>query len=545
MIRETARLAGESFDVLIVGGGIYGLALAYDAALRGLKTALVERHDFGSGTSFNHHRTLHGGVRYLQSFDVGRMRESIRERRTFARIAPSLVSPLGFLMPTHGLSTRSTWAMRAAFTADRLVAWDRNSGVPESHRLPPGRVLSRSEAQSLVPGADFTGTTGAAYWFDYRIDEGDRLTVSFALAAARHGAVLVNYATAIEPLRNARGVVGMVVRDDVTGGRLEVRSALTINAAGASAGRLMAAFGSRRVFPLVKAMNLVTRRPWPNVALARPTRAGRLLVALPWRGRLLVGTSHGESLSGSDDTLVTTKEASGYLSEVNDAFPWLELRMDDVTLVHRGVVPAKSSAGRSIGLLDTPEIHDHARDGIEGALSVVGVKFTTARGVAERAISLACSKLGRGSARAQTAVRPLLEAVGRDAAPAPGAFPSAAVERIRQLYGRAAERIFALAAERPSLAETVDDEMRVTGAEVVHAVREEAALTLDDVVIRRTGIGALGYPGDTPVERCAALMAAELGWNEERMADEQASVREFYEIGNPSVRREDADLGQS
>jgi glycerol-3-phosphate dehydrogenase len=162
MIRETARLAGESFDVLIVGGGIYGLALAYDAALRGLKTALVERHDFGSGTSFNHHRTLHGGVRYLQSFDVGRMRESIRERRTFARIAPSLVSPLGFLMPTHGLSTRSTWAMRAAFTADRLVAWDRNSGVPESHRLPPGRVLSRSEAQSLVPGADFTGTTGAA-----------------------------------------------------------------------------------------------------------------------------------------------------------------------------------------------------------------------------------------------------------------------------------------------------------------------------------------------------------------------------------------------
>ncbi len=138
----------------------------------------------------------------------------------------------------------------------------------------------------------------------------------------------------------------MVVRDDVTGTRVEVRSALTINAAGASAGRLMAAFGTRRVFPLVKAMNLVTRRPWPDVALARPTPAGRLLVALPLHGRLLVGTSHGESLSGSDDTLVSAPEAGDFLAEVNAAFPWLALTTDDVTLVHRGVVPAKHAPGR-------------------------------------------------------------------------------------------------------------------------------------------------------------------------------------------------------
>jgi len=543
MTRDPARLAAESFDVLIVGGGIYGLTLAYDAALRGLKTALVERHDFGSGTSFNHHRTVHGGLRYLQAFDVGRMRESIRERRAFARIAPSLVSPLGFLMPTRGAATRSTWAMRAAFAADRLVAWDRNHGVPESHHLPPGRVLSRGDAQSLAPGADFTGTTGAAYWFDYRIDEGDRLTLSVALAAARHGAVLVNYATAIEPMRSARGVAGMVVRDDVTGMRLEVRSGLTINAGGASAGRLMAAFGVRRIFPLVKAMNLVTRHPWPNVALARPTRAGRLLVALPLRGRLLVGTSHGESLSGSDDTLVSEVEVSSFLSEVNEAFPWLGLNSDDVTLVHRGVVPAKHSPGRSIELLDTPEIHDHAREGIDGALSVVGVKFTTARGVAERAISLACRKLGRDSRVAQTADRPLLDSIDRGGGPAPQ-FAPAAVDRIRRLYGGASDRVFALGAERATLTELVDADMNVTAAEIVHAIREEAALTLEDVVVRRTGLGALGYPGDSCVARCAALMAGELGWSAERMADEQAMVRQFYEIGTLSARRADVEIGQ-
>jgi glycerol-3-phosphate dehydrogenase len=134
----------------------------------------------------------------------------------------------------------------------------------------------------------------------------------------------------------------------------------------------------------VKALNLVTRRPWPDVALARPTRAGRLLVALPWRGRLLVGTSHGESLSGSDDTLVGAGEVSNFLAEVNDAFPWLRLSIDEVTLVHRGVVPAKHSPRKSLELLDAPEIHDHARDGIGGAVSVVGVKFTTARDVRKR-----------------------------------------------------------------------------------------------------------------------------------------------------------------
>ena len=544
MTRNPARLASESFDVLIVGGGIYGLTLAYDAALRGLKTALVERRDFGSGTSFNHHRTVHGGLRYLQAFDVGRMRESIRERRAFARIAPSLVSPLGFLMPTRGAATRSTWAMRAAFAADRVVAWDRNRGVPESHHLPPGRVLSRGDAQSLVPGADFTGATGAAYWFDYRIDEGDRLTLTFALAAAGHGAVLVNYATAIEPIRTAHGVAGMVVRDEVTGTRLEVRSALTINAAGASAGRLMAAFGARRVFPLVKALNLVTRRPWPDVALARPTRAGRLLVALPWRGRLLVGTSHGESLSGSDDTLVGAGEVSNFLAEVNDAFPWLGLGMDDVTLVHRGVVPAKHSPGKSLELLDAPEIHDHARDGIGGAVSVVGVKFTTARGVAERAISLACRKLNRGSGRAQTAARALLDPVDREAGSPAAPFAPVAVQRIRQLYGHAAEHIFALGAAQTALTDMVDPEMTVTAAEIVHAIREEAALTLEDVLVRRTGLGALGYPGDPCIARCATLMAGELGWTAERIADEQAAVRHFYEIGNSPAPRDEVPIGQ-
>src|SRR5213075_1499832 len=141
MNRDLDQLASQTFDVLIVGGGVYGLTIAYDAAQRGLSVALVEADDFGSGTSFNHLRTIHGGLRYLQSFDFARARESVRERRTMARIAPHAVRPIPFAVPAYRSVTRGAMVMRAGFLLDRIVAAGRNSGVPASHRLPAGRVV--------------------------------------------------------------------------------------------------------------------------------------------------------------------------------------------------------------------------------------------------------------------------------------------------------------------------------------------------------------------------------------------------------------------
>src|SRR5580765_1673922 len=151
MTRDLDRLTAHTFDVLIVGGGIYGLAIAYDAAQRGLSVALVERTDFGSGSSFNHLRTIHGGLRYLQSLDIRRARESVKERRTTARIAPQAVRPLPFAVPLYRSLMRGKMAMRAGFLLDRLVAADRNRGLPSSHRLPGGRVVSRSHAAQRFP----------------------------------------------------------------------------------------------------------------------------------------------------------------------------------------------------------------------------------------------------------------------------------------------------------------------------------------------------------------------------------------------------------
>src|SRR3954468_16540196 len=167
MTRDLEQLSGRTFDLLVVGGGIYGLAIAYDAAQRGLSVALIERHDFGSGASFNHLRTIHGGLRYLQSFASGRARESIRERRTIARIAPQAVRPLPFAVPLYRSLLRGKLAMGAGFALDRLVAADRNRGVLPSHRLPGGRVISRSQAAQRFPGLKRQGLTGAAVFYDY------------------------------------------------------------------------------------------------------------------------------------------------------------------------------------------------------------------------------------------------------------------------------------------------------------------------------------------------------------------------------------------
>src|SRR5258708_39436151 len=152
MIRDLDQLAADTFDLLVVGGGIYGLAIAYAAAQRGLSVALVERDDFGSGASFNHLRTIHGGVRYLQTLDLARARESVRERRTMARIAPHAVRPLPFAVPIYRSITKGKIAMRAGLLLDRVVAVGRNRGVAPSHRLPGGRVLSRGNAVQRFPG---------------------------------------------------------------------------------------------------------------------------------------------------------------------------------------------------------------------------------------------------------------------------------------------------------------------------------------------------------------------------------------------------------
>ncbi len=536
--RDLDRLAATRHDVLVVGGGIHGLAIAYEAASRGLRTALVEAGDFGSGTSFHHQKTAHGGLRSLQSGRLDRARDAIRERRALARIAPWLLRPQPFLVGTYRSFLKSRLAVRAAFALDMWLGRDRNEGLEPELHLPAPRLVSKTATLRFFPGIRQTHLTGGAQWYDYQMVENDRLTLAFAAAADRAGADLANYASGVASIREGGRIAGMTVRDGLSGREVQVTARAVVNAAGARAGQIMAGFGASRPYPLLKAMNLVTSRRSSDMALAAPTAGGRMLTLVPWRGRAIVGTSQSATLVTPEDGGVTAAEVDAFIVEANDAFPALALTRGDVTLVHHGIVPATQGRNGRPELLAAPEIRDHARDAAPGAFTVIGVKYTTARGVAERAVGVVAHALGTRVARSRTATTSLPgagiadhEALAIETARALRLdLPPATLAHLIRIYAEGAADIIRVIADRPDLRDPVAANAETIGAEVVHAIRTEMAVRLGDIVIRRTGLGAAGHPGTDAVRQCARVAAAELGWDEERVSQEIEGVDRFYAI---------------
>jgi glycerol-3-phosphate dehydrogenase len=533
--RDLDRLTGRTFDVLVVGGGICGLTIAYDAAQRGLAVALIERDDFGSGTSFNHLRTIHGGLRYLQNFDITRARESVRERRAIARIAPHAVRPTPFALPLYRSITRGKLALRAGFLLDRGVASGRNRGLASSHRLPAGRVVSKSTAISQYPGLRRQGLTGAAVWYDYVMTEPDRLTFSFALAAVEHGAIVANHLEAIAPLTEGGRVIGVSVRDRLGNRQLDIAARITVLATGGRVDALLKPLKLASGVPMLKAMNLVTKRDAGDEALGGRTSAGKNLFLVPWRERAVFGTWESPTPWDPADGAVGEAEVQAFIADLNHAFPALDLSRSDVTLVHRGLLPAVVRGNRA-RLEGHEQVRDHASDGFDGLLTVTGPKYTTARAVAERLTDRLLSKLKRDAVPCHTATTSLpgggIRDVGFAIAEArrdhDAGLPSDTIPHLIASYGSRYRDVLELAVDRPDWRTRIAKDSPVIGAQLVQAVRKEMALTLADAVLRRTPLGALGNPGSEALATAAAIVGGELGWSDQRRQDEIAAVNAFY-----------------
>jgi glycerol-3-phosphate dehydrogenase len=536
--RDTERFEAGEYDLLVIGGGVYGLAIAYDAASRGLKTALIEASDFGSGASFNHQKTVHGGLRALQSARLDRAREAIHERRALGRIAPWFLRPLPFLVGTYRSAVRSRVALRAVFRIDAWLGRRRNDGVEPELHLPRAKLISKAATLRLFSGVKPQHLTGGAQWYDYQIVESERLTVAFAAAAELSRADIANYVEAVSAIKDNGRVSGVLAKDREGDRELTIRAKLTVNATGAHAGEVMALFGVKRPHPLLKAMNLVTSKAASDIALAAPTAAGRMLSLVPWRGRAVIGTGHSETLVEPDALDVTPRELDAFIAQANEAFPALKLTREDVRLVHRGAVPAAMNRAGHPDLKPAPEIRDHAKDGVAGAMTVIGVKYTTARGVAERAVDVAGRILGRRLPRSRTATTPLPGAAIADhealaietARAAAMDLPTAVTRHLSALYAESSAAIVRLIAERPELGEPVAPGWETLRAEVVHVIRHEMAVRLTDIVVRRTALGSSGHPGADAVIGCGRIAAQELGWSPERLEEEIAAVEAVYAI---------------
>jgi glycerol-3-phosphate dehydrogenase len=560
--RDLRRLADEAYDLLIIGAGVYGAAMAWDAAQRGLKVALVDRGDIGSGTSFNNAKTVHGGIRSLQHGQYREMREYLRERRALARIAPHLVHPLPFLLPTSRKLTRHKAPLRAYFALYDLLTSDRNEGVDPARHLPATRLISRDECLRRHPALDPAGVTGGIVWHDCQMYSGDRVTLAYAKSAARAGAAVANYAEAVTLLTGGGAgaggaggaggdgagsrdrVIGATLRDTLTGDTFDVRAALTANATGPYSSELLSSLAAARAVPAVVpalsvAMNVVVR-PIARDCAVGGSAQGRLFFLAPWRDVTIGGTSH-EPYRGSPSALrVTAADVQRFLDDLNAAFPGARLGLDDVRLLHRGFLPSRAdSTGTRVALLKHSRVRDHREDGWRGLMSVVGVRYTTARHTAEQATDLALRMLERPPAASRTATTPLVGGDIEDYAAfvrdgvrdaRRDAGGGASRERLSRLYGTERACVEAITSEAGVLGQPLGSKCPVLAAEIVFAVREEMAVHLTDALLRRTDAGSAGHPGCDAVANAAKVMGDILGWGEERRRGEIAAVERVYTI---------------
>jgi len=536
MQRDLAALADRHFDLLIVGGGIHGAWVAWDAALRGLSVALIDRGDFGHATSANSLKTVHGGLRYLRDGDLGLVRRMIRERRTLLLVAPHLVRPLPCLMPTYRSRGKRPELMAAALLLNDLAGYDRNRGLDPARTLPRSRILSRGEALELMPGLPREGLSGAALWYDAQLYSSERLTVAVVRSAVGAGAVVANYLRADSLHLEGGRVVGVWARDLLCDVPLAIRARLVVNAAGPWAGELLGPLAARRPpFRLSTAMNLITHQIVSGVAVGIPSPGkGRTLFLAPWRGYTLVGTAHAPYMGHPDADQATAGEIEHFVDEVNEAYPAAQLRPDDVIAVQRGILPAGPPAGASdIHLVRRGHVFDHGREqGVEGLLTAVGVKYTTARHVAEQVVDRALAKLGRSPQPCATHVTPLFGGAidrfadfsQRQELDRPAELAPRVIRQLVSSYGAAYTDVLAIIREQPELAQSLGASAPVIGAEVVHAVRQEMAVHLTDVVLRRVGVGLPGELEPAALRRCAEIMARELSWSPARRAREVEAV---------------------
>ncbi len=564
MRRNLPALANQTFDLLVIGGGIQGACIAWEATLRGLSVALVEQADFASGTSANSLKVIHGGLRYLQTADLRRMRQSIKARQTLMRIAPHLVHPMPVLVPTYGHGTKGKEALAVALKMNDWISCDRNSSLadPQKH-IPAGQILSKQACLEQLPDLPTPGLTGAARFHDAQVYNSEQLVLSFLESASQRGAQIANYVRVTDILRRDNRVIGATVKDQIEGDSFDLQATTIVNASGPWIHSLIAkTVGTPEPkHALTKAMNLVTRPlfgPQQQHAVGITGRApgSRLFFIAPWRGKSMVGTWYGPDTEGSKPPTATSSEIAGFLQDINDAYPTFNLTPDDVEWVHTGLLPSDgiqpARSGNPAEMKLTKHFHltDHQRDGFQGLLSVNAVKYTTAGDVATRVIDWAMrdqnktapSKHASNQSASRAASEPihgghidqfqtfLNTAIQTHA----DTIPASSITRLVYNYGSAyADVLKSLSTSQPVPQKVTDHD--VIAAEVRYSLKNTMSRTLSDIIFRRTELGSAGHPGRSAIQHCAQIMSTELSWSPQQRQLEINQVQQTFTHKNIKI----------
>lgn len=380
----------QSFDAIIIGGGIYGVMLAYQAALQKKQVLLLEKNDFGGATSFNSLKTIHGGLRYLQKFNLKLFRQFVNERRWFIRHFPTLVKPLGMLMPLYGIGVQRKSIMRAALLTDKLFSLNRNRGLRTDRKIHFGKVLNQNAVINAFPGVRKDGLTGGALWYDACMPDSQRLLIEVLKRACQLGATAINYCSVEDLAINDQQITGVAARDQLTNRRHQFSAKRVFNCAGQQVRQLAEKSGNavpELFYPSLAWNILFDREALSHHALAVSTPQ-QIFFLHPWKGRLLAGTGHAPRTKACKSPQPDDHETEHFIGEINLAVPGLNLKCRDIQHVYAGYLPAKHAGSSELSQQDL--IHEHAKTGGPGGFfSISGTKYTTARIVARKALSIA------------------------------------------------------------------------------------------------------------------------------------------------------------
>ena len=529
-----AALVDEPFDVLVIGGGITGAGVALDAASRGYSVALVEKGDYARGTSSRSSKLVHGGLRYLQNFDLGLVREALLERQLLAALAPHLVRPLPLIVPAFD-GARPDRLVGIGLNMYDVMAVDRIRGRRRRDANLDGRedwsparhrVIDGGEVAELIPALAGRNPSGGYLFYDCQTDD-VRLVLTVLAEAERFGAVPVNRVEAVALTDD-----GALVRDAAGGGELEIRAANVVNATGVWADRLRPdELHDEAEVPVIRPSRgthivLPSERLPVGAGAIAPAGGGRTIFVLPWLGQTLVGTTDND-YDGDIERVQPAREDVTYLLEAVNAFFGTDLGPGDVAGAFAGVRPLISTGDprKSVDISRKAELYETS----SGMVTITGGKLTTWRRMAKMAVDRIVERDGR-DAPCRTHEIPLGMAVDAAGLPRVEGVPDDAYAQLAGRYGYAARDVLMLATDHGALAQPVLPGHPDLLAEAVHAARREQAHTVGDVLLRRTRLGltgarALCAPGEQAPERVAAALGEELGWDAARQAAEAAAFR--------------------
>ncbi len=557
-------IGGYPFDVIVVGAGINGAGIARDAAMRGLRVLLLDKGDIASGTTSWSGRLIHGGLRYLEHFEIPLVRESLRDRERLLHMAPHLVRPLGFLVPIYDYMKRGPLVIRLGMLAYDVLSFDKSVA---NHKM-----FSPEEALEREPGLHPDGLQGAAFYYDAQAEYAERVAVENAVSAREHGALVLTYAKVERLIVESGAVTGVEFTDVLGSGKYEARAPVTVNVAGPWVDEVLRGMGypESRMMGGTKGSHIIVD-PFPG-APKRETlyvearKDGRPYFINPWNGRYLIGTTDIRYEGDLDRVVADEEEIDYLLDETNHVIPEANLSREDVLFTYSGVRPLPyQPEGAEGGVTRSHIVYDHSKGrgvgtkrssigegtpSVGGLISIVGGKLTTYRNLSRQTVNMVYYKLGTEAPESRTGKVPLPGGVTPDFEAFAAEFKATSglveelAERLLKLYGARAPDVLALAGDDPSLrmplGPSATVETGLMGAEVLYAFHHEMAQTLADALLRRTMVG-MGPRVGLDVDEAAAQVAVKhLGWNEERAGSEVDAYRRYVERYKPKRFRQKA-----